>query len=250
MIECQKCQHDNDLGRIFCAKCGEKLDITHVGPPSGVKRRIKSGKKSLSLAKIASTIATQCVKVFFLAIMAAIVTLIWLPPDLQRKGFDEKNIEAYQTKLDQMETGEQNARIIFEEGDLNAIMAQAVQKIRKENEGAKGLVLSSVYFSLREGLVVVTAEQKWKWFRLTAQLEAKPVQNDAGWSFAPMGARIGRFMAAPHFGGKGPDVIMLAKVSDAFQKLLSGLETEKRLLERISGITIRPGQIILTLKDA
>ena len=250
MILCPKCNHDNDLGRIFCSKCGEKLDITRVGPPSGVSRRARKGGKSLS--KRLTLAFNRLIKVIFLALFVAIVTLIWLPPDLQLKPFDDlKFVDAYQAKHAQLEeaiNSKQDAEVVFDEADINVTMAQAVEKTKKAAGESKRLQLNGVYFSLSEGMVTVTAEHKWKWFRLTVQLEAKPVDNGGKWEFLPTTARIGRLRVAPYFGGKGPDDFSLQKISDVVKKLLSDCEPEKKLLEGVSGITIKPGQIVLTTK--
>ncbi len=251
MLQCPKCQNDNDLGRIFCAKCGEKLDITHVGPPSGVSRRSKKGEKAIPFTQMLSMAARKFVKVVFLAVFAALVTLIWLPPDLQRITFYVQNREAYKTKIELMASAAPDivTEIAFEEGDINASMAEAV---RKTTEGAgEGwqIRLNSVYFSLRDDLVVVTAENKIKWFRLTLQLEAKPVETDGKWEFIPTAVRIGRFQLAPQLGGKKADDAILQKLLDfTFKKLWAGAETEKQILESVSKIVVKPGKIILTSK--
>ena len=253
MLECPKCQHDNDLGRIFCTKCGEKLDITHVGPPSGISRKGKKGKKSPPFKEMLSITAGKFGKVILLAAITALVTLVWLPPDLQRTTFYVQNAEAYKTKIELMTSAAPDivSEIAFEEGDINASMAEAVRTTTEgAGEGWK-MRLNSVYFSLRDDLVVVTAENKIKWFRLILQLEAKPFETDGKWEFIPTAVRIGRFQLAPQLGGKKADDAILQKLLDfSFKRLWAGAESEKQILESVSKVVVKPGKIILTSKKS
>ena len=83
MIECPKCNHDNDIGRIFCVKCGEKLEISKVGAPSGMKRISRKTANSKSFAQIASFNLGKLVKIAFLAMGSAVITLVFLPPNFE-----------------------------------------------------------------------------------------------------------------------------------------------------------------------
>ncbi len=37
MIICTNCEHDNDIGRVFCSECGAKLDLSMVNSDSVVE---------------------------------------------------------------------------------------------------------------------------------------------------------------------------------------------------------------------
>ncbi|MBI4026832.1 MAG: zinc ribbon domain-containing protein [Verrucomicrobia bacterium] len=240
MIECPKCQHDNDLGRIFCSKCGEKLDISKVSAPSGVKRVAKKGKKTVPAAKMASFIAGQAFKVVLLASVSAFLTLVWLPPKLDRKGFSGANLDALQTKRAQVEeaiSGTKEVKVVFEESDLNAHIAQVVQNTIKAAGETKGPRLESMYVQLGDGVARITVQLKWKWFRLAPQMEARADNSDGRWRFAPTAAWIGRLRIPPQ---------ATPKVAERFGTFLKDLETERQLFEQLASAEIKPGQLIVT----
>ena len=39
MLICPKCGNDNELGRIFCHQCGDRLDLSSIKPPSVAERK-------------------------------------------------------------------------------------------------------------------------------------------------------------------------------------------------------------------
>lgn len=89
MIICPRCNHDNPLGRIFCMKCGERLDLSRVKSPAEMEREKKEGKVStgsvlqqkapINYVLLAKRAARICV----LIILAVIGYLLWQQPSLK-----------------------------------------------------------------------------------------------------------------------------------------------------------------------
>lgn len=240
MIECPKCQFDNDLGRIFCSKCGEKLDISKVSAPKGAQRRAKKGKKAESTMILFTGMLTKAVKMLVLAMVAAVLTALMLPPNLDRKVPLETSFETYRekrTKLEEAIASQEAVSVPFTEGELNIAMAQAVQVATKGVDSTKGLMLESVYITLGQDTITGSAQNKWRWFRLYLQVRAKPVNQGGKWMFKPEGAWIGRLRVPTMF---------TDKVSGAMGVLFKDLETERSWMEQCEKFEVKPGELILT----
>jgi len=242
MLECPKCQYDNDLGRIFCAKCGEKLEISKVGVPTGIKRRAKLGLKGQPLSKVLARAGVKLIKVTILAALAAFLTLTALPPKMDRQPFTELHIYGFEQKRHQLEQAIHNQEIVelvFEEGDLNAALAQGLQVSLQNEEESKGVKPESIHIDLANGTALVTVQNKWKWFRIFFQMQAKPEIKDNMWHFTPTAAWIGRFRIPSPLTGY---------MANAFSVIWKDLETERRWMEQFASMEIKPGQLIITTK--
>jgi hypothetical protein len=243
MIECPKCKQDNDLGRIFCIKCGEKLDISKVRPPSGVVRWAKSGHRSLPMGKVIANGFNKLIQVVLLAIVMAFLTLVLLPADVQHQSFGDHNVDSYQTKRTELDEGtlnEKGVSVVFEEADLNAALAQLVKKQQDGSDSKIPIRLESMYISLKDGSLTVTSQNKWKWYSLYAQVELKPVTKNGKCAFDVVSAHIGRFRIPPEVPNG------LAKVQATFGTFFSGLEAEKVILDKVGSIVVKPGQAIVS----
>ena len=246
MIECSKCQHDNDLGRIFCVKCGEKLDISKVRAPSGIVRRSKEGKKNVPAKKMVMIGLGKFIKVAILAVMTAMITLICLPPHLQQESFSENNLSAFQekrAKLEEAVTLQQEVRLVFEEADLNAYLSEAIQKSTTTAKEPKGPSLENIYIGLGDGVVTTTIQEKWRWFRFSVQMRAKTVSQNDKWQFRVDEIRIGRWPIPSWFPPQAKD-----SVATAFKVIWKDLSTERQWLEDLSSLEIKPKQMILVTK--
>jgi hypothetical protein len=235
MIECPKCQHDNDLGRIFCAKCGEKLEISRVRAPS----RLRKGKgKAVPLQKTLSLLAAKIVKVVFLSFIVALVITMALPPKLEKRKFNDKNVTVFNDKRNKLEeslNAQEHARIVFNESDINAYLAKVVEKTKSKPEGAN---LESMYIKITSPKEVqLTVFNKWKWFHLGVQAEAQPVHKNGRWVFKLKSVRIGRLDLPRYFHDQ---------VSDTFLKnLWSSFGQERGWIEQVVSLQMAPGEVLL-----
>ncbi len=242
MIECPKCGHDNDLGRIFCAKCGEKLEISKVGIPSSIKRQARKGRKAVPFSKRAAAFFEKSIKVVMLAATSALLVSIWLPPRYSRKGFNEKDLESFRQKHAQLEeavAGHSEVTLTVEEPEVNAFLAEAVRSTAADSAKAGGLSLESMCLSLDKDDALLTVISKWKWFRLSVQARARPAQEGGAWKFSVAEIRIGRLMV--------PSPLQ-ARLVPTFQKLLGGFNVEQQWIEQLASFEIKEGRAVLTTK--
>ena len=73
MLECPKCHFNNELGRIFCHQCGNKLDLDKIKPPSKatrVRRRVTRG--ALHALRVTIELAVVGVLVLGIALMCMV----------------------------------------------------------------------------------------------------------------------------------------------------------------------------------
>ncbi len=241
MLTCSQCGHDNDIGRIFCAKCGQKLELSSIGVPSGVRRGARKGKKGVPFLQLVAFVFKKFVQITFLAAAVAWVVSIWiLPRDASRAG-GEKDLETYQknrTALEDAFAAKAGGQVTFREEEMNAKLAEAVVNTRKAaGENASGMQLEKLTVSLGDGTATLTIGQKWKWFRLAIQAAARTRNEGGRRIFVPTEIRIGRWLAPailhPHF-------------VPVLQKFLSDLSAEQQKMEEASAIEIKPGEFSIT----
>ena len=89
-IPCTQCGHENELGRIFCGRCGERIDTSQLSPES-IARRQRPAQIKAFIKTLAGLI--------FLAVLGAAAIVFWpvsvgAPEGKKRPGKHE------QTKLE------------------------------------------------------------------------------------------------------------------------------------------------------
>lgn len=240
MLNCPQCGHDNDIGRIFCAKCGQKLEISRVGVPSSVRRGSRRSKQEASIAQRVLFGIRKFIQIALLAAAAALVASIWIPPRDASRAPGDKDLEAFQKKRAELEEAFGNqtgGQFMFREEELNAKLAEAVAVTRKAaGENAGGMQIEKLTVALGEGTATITVTQKWKWFRLGVQAVARLKNNDARWFFDPVEIRVGRWLAP---------ALITPHLVPILERLLSGLAPEKQKLEQAASVEIKPGELIL-----
>jgi hypothetical protein len=243
MLECPKCQYDNDLGRIFCAKCGEKLEINKISAPSGSRKGKKGRRRSASAPFSIGKFVARTIQIALLASLCATLVLLSLRPNFRPPGFGDHNASAFVQKRAILQAALANraaAQIEFEEDDLNAILAKGIIDASKNVEPSNFRpMLEGVYLNFTEaGHVALTAQFKWKWYRFYPQIEASLVQGTAGgWEFKPAAARIGRFRI--------PMVeAMQNRFIELFKPIWVDMPEEQQWLHQLSEAKIEKGRFV------
>ncbi len=240
MLECPKCQHDNDLGRIFCAKCGEKLEISKLGVPSSIKRQARKGRKVLPMGRLVAAFFGKVFKIVWLAAVSAVLISVWLPPRFERNLFSERDLASFQekhTQLQEAATSQQAVSLVFTEAELNSALAAAVANTAKLNAGSNGPVLNSLYLSLGEDTASLIIESKWKWFRLALQGRVRVLHQEGILRFLPTEIRIGRLLVPP---AAFPYLEMV------FKRFLGDFSAERQWIEQSASFSVKQGQVSLT----
>lgn len=188
----------------------------------------------------------KAIKLALLALACAVITLVWLPPHITIRKFSSANFSAYaekRAKLQEAIESQEQVAITFEQGDLNAAIAQIVQKTKETTEEVKGFNLESIYIEPLEGEIRTTVQNKWKSFRLVVQIYAKPDNKTGKWDFNITRILVGRLpMPQP----------LHDKLSEVFiRKLWMGFSQEIEWLGQLDEIVMKAGQVLLkTHKEA
>jgi len=238
MIICPKCRHDNDIGRIFCVKCGDKLDISKVRAPSSARLRVKT-EHARKFQQTINRASKKLIKVVILAATTAFLTMLFLPPSVDLKDFDASHLSSYEDKraqLDDAGTSEQKIKIVFTDQEINAAIAQAISNTAK-NVDPNAIKLENISFTFKQNAVLITVQNKWRWFRLVLQERSLPIQENGAWTFHPSSFWIGRIHVPPMLNHYMDDLY--------FSRMWNGFVTEKGVLEKLSSLEIRPGEAIL-----
>jgi hypothetical protein len=141
MVTCKKCGNENPLGRVFCVKCGTKLDLTHM-----TSEHVQEIQKTWSdplvkyWPKAAAAIVVLCLVLVGLA--------FWPDSELiGKKGNRQegKKVETAMTSIKSMKTGA-TTTMAFTEEEINGYF---------DFFKTKGMGMQSVSVSVMDGYVFV-----------------------------------------------------------------------------------------------
>lgn len=88
-IPCDKCKHENELGRVFCARCGIRLDSSRI-----TANALMQNARPKSLARIGKALGVMVL----LAVVSLVVLVFWPPPIEADRG-TKSNGRALQKQL-------------------------------------------------------------------------------------------------------------------------------------------------------
>lgn len=93
LIKCPQCNHDNQLGAIFCRNCGTKLDVETIRPKV-VDQRTSSWDLFSLLRQLVSLVV-------FLGLIGVIV-MMFLPSPDNAQALSESQVEEVKIKFDEL----------------------------------------------------------------------------------------------------------------------------------------------------
>ncbi|MDA0323467.1 MAG: zinc ribbon domain-containing protein [Verrucomicrobia bacterium] len=127
-VPCEQCGHDNDLGRIFCARCGVRLNADALTPDE-VARQLKQKRAPKRRKNVLTLIG--------LLIVAAIGVAFW-PTTIGAGPGDPRQGHAVAAKLETVAVELKSKGSLtrsMSEKDLNAYLAYVM--LRKAEEAAR-----------------------------------------------------------------------------------------------------------------
>lgn len=143
-VECSKCGYQNELGRIFCAQCGTKMDLRAMSAGELKDRR------EVDVAGLVGRILTPLVVILLLLIVAL---ALWPDsgPDVQ---FDKAGAIQVPMKAKAVRAAisyNQSAKLDLAEGELNGFLEE---RGRKRN-------IDRLVIDLKPGVFNLYAVQAW-----------------------------------------------------------------------------------------
>ncbi len=231
MLPCPKCGYDNELGRIFCHQCGQKLDISAIKPPS---RGGKSLRKKSELN--AGTIVGWTVRLIILGALVWVIYSIAQVPPVKEIVTADADLVSFYKKRDAIEnaiTLKREANITFTQTEVNKF----IDTLKLEKPEGKGLVLSAtnlqVEFERDEATAIIVGKvsvgSSWE-KKLYISYTGTPGVAEGEFTFTPVTARIGA-LKIPRF-----LLERTSLVQGWFSQLFGQLEEEKRMLSAASKV--------------
>lgn len=240
MLPCQKCGHDNELGRIFCHACGTKLDLSQMKPPKIRKHRAASPWRYVRRALDVVVVLALLVGGYLLLQPAELPAFT---PDLTTTtSLDRKRMA-----LDDAQMSGRVKTVELTEAELNAFFASL--PLDKTTGKTIELLPQRIHATIEADVVTVTLCEQLRWGTtvskdLTFTYRGKPVAQGGRFRLEPLGGAIGRLPLHQQ-------IVAYTGVLDwLFGAVFQNLKAERQLLDRLESITAEPGKLILKYNPA
>lgn len=228
---CQKCDFANDLGHLFCTKCGVKLVLEHVREDieaDGMVERTKGRFLWVLLALLA-------------VIISLVVVAMWPGKPLKRDAVVPGNSDAVEAAIVRLQVAVESSKTPFtnqpmKEDDINAWLSKACKRT-----GAKSMTVSLKPDSCMVRLVYEAGP--WKLSKTSKTFGPMSYSRDFSCSVTSnglvvTGARMGHL---PMFGP------LVKIVADRSAKNFGNFARERAILSRITEAIIADGLITVSV---
>jgi hypothetical protein len=229
-VTCGSCGHRNPLGRLYCVKCGAKLEVS----PETVRPEVSSaqafGRWLARMVRLAVT----------LGLLAGLVQLLRPVPPMGQSG-TVQHANEFREKADLLNYAlleKQVARQQFSEAEINGYLEQVVQNTpNRQGEGLLQFELQMINVKLKPDQIVTVFLSTWKSLSLTYEITARPLREEGAFALEIQRFRLG------HLPLPGPAAEWVAgRVSRVF----SQMEREKSLLDQLATLEVQEGVAIGT----
>ena len=245
-LTCTSCKHENEIERVYCHSCGEKLDrslLPVFTETETAEDRTKERRKIKGMMNPNRLNWLRTIKVFILIeLLAAAVAAGYLatqaPAIVPPVGKDKfPDLEVGDVWLG-MINAKPSVVVPFKEFDINYYL----RKTLKGAEGPLGTKFVRAFTHLEPGLVTLASERNAWGLPFYNSATFKPVLKDGKWSADMTGFAMGRLSIPPAFA----KLVMLDRFT--LGVLTQAFEKEIKSLSRIEKIEPRDGVITFTTK--
>ena len=243
-LVCLACKHENEVERVYCHNCGEKLDrslLPQLDETQTAEAMAKTGKKVKQMMNPNRFAWVRSIKTFVLIeIFAAVVAAGFLAVQPPENVPPAKTDRFPDLDVAEMWTGMMNSRVpvavAFKEFDVNAYL----RKQAKGTEGALGIKFERAFVNLEPGRVTLVSQRNAWGMPIYNGATFKPVLAGGKWTADMQEFTIGRLTIPASFGKLVKlDTVTLGALEKAFEK-------EIRQLDRLAAI--EPGDKVIALK--
>ena len=200
-LVCQACSHENEVERVYCHNCGEKLDRTllpkveEIQTPENQVAEQKRVKKMMSPSRgsVLRQIRTFVLVIGLAALVASLFLMFQAPENLPSEKFEQL---AEQNAIDlwkKMIAARPSVRVSISEYDVNHYLAKSL----KSAEGPLGVKFKRAFVAFTPELIKVTVQREMWGLQLYSSVTFKPVQKDGKWVAEVRELRIGRLGIDP-----------------------------------------------------
>jgi hypothetical protein len=250
-IVCTACNYENEIERVYCHNCGEKLDrslLPKVDEGKPVNDLAKAGRKARRMMNPNRFAWLRAIRTFvlielFAATVAAVFLAVQPPEDVPPAKSPDILPEKMKMVGDEwagMMGTRNTATVVFKEFDINYYLRNTV----KGGEGPLGTKFERAFVLLKPGLVTAATQRSLWGLQVYNTVTFKPVLAGGKWTADVTELKIGR-LAIP------PNIAKLTKLDTLINGALTKVfEKEIKQLERVDRIEVGDKVISFATKPA
>ncbi len=247
-LTCTACQHENEIERVYCHNCGEKLDRSLLPKADLTKPSEDKAKVARKVKKMMDPNRFnlwQNIKIFllveFLAVFVAVGYLIVQTPDFVQPLEKDRLSEVYPDEVwSKMLKQKPMVFQTFKEFDVNKHLEKAI-KGGKVSTGKPERALAH----FENDLITVATQRSVLGLKICSTAAFKPVPDGVKWKADVSRFAIGRLTVPPGLAKLiGLDSSTLGVFSQVFDKEIKGLDRLEKIESGEGSITFttRPQQ--------
>jgi len=243
-LVCTACKHENEVERVYCHNCGEKLDrslLPQLDESQSAEEMAKTARKVKQQMNPNRFAWVRSIKTFvLLEIFAAVVAAVFLAVQAPENAPPMKTDRFADLEVGDVWAGMMNTRasaaVTFKEFDINYYL----HKVVKGTEGPLGIKFERTFANFEPGLAMLTNQYNAWGLRIYSSAAIKPEMSGVKWSANVQRFAIGKLVIPPAFANLVKlDTVTLGSLSKVFQK-------EIQQLDRVA--LIEPGEKVITFK--
>lgn len=186
-MNCPRCGNANELGRVFCSKCGVRLDLSRVNTRMLARGATKPHEGFFRLVRVLVLLALACV-----------IGLVLWPTELVGEPGSIRDARLLENKIQGLVRAQNSGLYVFEivaEREVNAYLAEVLK--RDENlsrsDGMR-LGLEAIRVRFQPEVMTVVLLANWGPLRLSYEIQGVPVTGTGGFSMDVRSARWGHLL--------------------------------------------------------
>lgn len=243
-LVCTACKHENEVERVYCHNCGEKLDrsllpqLDETQTSDAMAKSARKMKRQMNPNRFAwvRSVRTFVLIEIFAAVVAAVFLVIQAPenvPPAKSDRFPDLEVGEVWTGMIKAPVP---VTVSFKEFDINYYLRKTV----KGTDGTLGIKFERAFVSLAPGLVTLVNQRNAWGLPIYNSVAFKPELSGAKWSANVQQFAIGRLSIPPAFAKLVKlDAVTLGALSKVFEK-------ETQQLDRMA--VIEPGEKVIFFK--
>jgi hypothetical protein len=240
-IVCSDCRHENEPERIYCHNCGARLDRTEIKKEKAASEESVEHTQARMKKMFApgrgrkKQIALKLLKVFLLALLAAVVLDLFLPPDWPEPVKSDAFAPMINMDLFTALENHSPPQLVYNQEQVNAYLAAAIK--RANSPAKEGLLpISRIFVQFEEGVCRINVEERFfgvqffesASYRVSIDRQKIVAENTGGY--------IGRMPIHP---------ALMKNLDLLFDKTWATLARERKDVARLAAIQFHPQSVTL-----